>query len=155
MGRALTRDPRKILSVVRPALMTGLVTGLLFSILLTSWLFVANRIPTLEPYAVARNVAAAVAALLVAALPFFRFRRSARALALSGLTTWAIVTLCYSAWCLYFEQLGDRMGVFRLFVMGAVLYGLAAALVWVSTVIRGLRRTHLVHEPHHRPVTPQ
>jgi hypothetical protein len=155
IGCILPRDPRKILSVVRPAIVSGLVAGLLLSILLTAWLFVANRLATLEPYAVERNAAAAAAGVLIAALPFLRFRRSARGLVLCGMICWGLVSLCYFAWSLYFDRLADRVGAFHLFVMGAVIYGLAAALVWVGSVIRALRRHQLVTEAHHPPLTHQ
>jgi len=151
IGRILPRDPRRILSVVRPAIVSGVVVGLLLSILLTTWLFVANRLATLEPYAVERNAAAAAAGIMIAALPFLRFRRSARGLVLCGMICWGLVSLCYFAWSLYFDRLADRVGALHLFV----IYGLAAALVWVGSVIRALRRHQLVAEAHHPPLTHQ
>lgn len=155
VGRVLQRDPRKPLPMIHSAVVTGAWVGALLSVLMTVWLFVANRVPTLEPYAFERNIATGIAALLIGALPFFRFRRSARALFLSGVTTWVIVSLCYAVWSLYFERLADQVSVFRLFVMGTVVYGLAAAVVWVASVIRSLRRTEIVASTPHRPLTHQ
>jgi Na+/melibiose symporter-like transporter len=52
--------------------------------------------------------------------------------------------LCYWAWTIYFEGLADRMGPFRIFVMGIIVYTLASVILWVGSMIRSARHHHLM-----------
>jgi len=134
-----------------PAVATGLRTGILFSLVLTVWLFLANRVPALDRVQVVRNAAALAVGVLIAFEPVARFRNSARNLAVAGGIGWAIGSLCYFAWTLYFLRLASLMGAFHLFVLGAAVYGLIAVIFWLAAVVRTLHHHRLAESKlHHR-----
>jgi hypothetical protein len=128
-----------------PALRTGLRMGVLLSVVLTAWLILANRVTLLDRLAIVRNAAALAVLFLIAFEPIARFRNSARDLLISGGIGWAIASLCYFVWTLYFNRLSLRMGAFRVFVMGVAVYILMAAVVWISGLIRAAHHHHHHH----------
>jgi len=125
-----------------PALRTGLRMGVLLSLVLTAWLLLANRVSILDRLAIVRNAAALAVLFLIAFEPIARFRNSAGNLLVSGVIGWATGSLCYFAWTLYFHRLYDRMGAFHIFVLGAAVYLLLAAIVWIGGLIRATREHH-------------
>ncbi len=132
------------------ALRTGLSAGLCLSLVLAVWLFVANRVPFLERFAWERNLAALAAFALLALIPAVRFFRSPGRLLVSGIAGWMILSLTYWGFTLFFSALADRMGAFHLFVMGSVLYTLAATLAWIGTTIWNVRHSHQISHPPRR-----
>jgi hypothetical protein len=125
-----------------PALRTGLRMGVLLSIILTAWLILANRVGVLDRLAIVRNAAALAVLFLIAFEPIARFRNSARDLLVSGGIGWAIGSLCYFGWTMYFNRLSLRMGAFHIFVLGAAVYIFMAAVVWIGGLIRIARHHH-------------
>jgi hypothetical protein len=120
----------------------GLYLGVCLSLVLTAWLVVANRVPVLERFAWERNLAGATALGLFAAIPVVRFIRSPGRLLFSGLIAWTILSLSYRANCLYFSGLSTRMGAFHVFMLGCVLYLLAAVISWVAILLWHIRDSH-------------
>ncbi|HUK29939.1 MAG TPA: hypothetical protein VLV89_02425 [Candidatus Acidoferrum sp.] len=125
-----------------PALRTGVRMGIFLSVVLTAWLVLANRVSVLDRLAIVRNAAALTLLFMVALEPVARFRSSARDLLVSGLIGWAIGSLCYFGWTIYFVQLSNRMGPFQVFVLGAAVYILLAVIVWISGMVRIARQHH-------------
>jgi ABC-type cobalamin transport system permease subunit len=113
----------------------------LLAVLASAWLLIANRAPNLEQYAAVRNAIAGVFALIVAVIPVIKFARSPRAVVLSGMIAWAILCACYFVWTFYFDDL-DRVNTLRFFMMGTVVYGLAAALAWLGRALLAAREKH-------------
>ena len=74
MTRTPSRDNFGTLRAFRPVLFTGVIVGAALSILFSTWVMVANRMPSLERYGNLRNAAAAGAIFLVSLLPLARFR---------------------------------------------------------------------------------
>ena len=110
-----------------------------------AWLLVANRLPVLDRLASLRNLAAAALAVTFLLVPVFRFRRFPVHLFTCGVTAWSILTLIYAILQIPFPRLGLRMGTFHFFMLGAVLLGLASALLWVI---------HMVLILLHQPIAP-
>lgn len=156
MDRIPVRGPQTFYDHYRMAIRTGLIVGQLQCILLSAWLVMANRLPVFEPYAAERNFIAAVAAVVFAAMPAVWFLRSAPRLLLAGSLSWSLLSLCYFAWSMYFERLTDatRVTALHFFVLGIGAYGALAAIVWVISLLIGLRRS-AVEEPAHRLVVPR
>lgn len=157
MDRTPVRGPETFYSHYRMAIRTGLIVGQLQCILLSAWLVMANRLPVFEPYAAERNFVAAIAAFVFAAMPVVWFLRSAPRLLIAGGISWSLLSVCYFAWSLYFERLisATRVTALHLFVLGIGAYGAIAALVWVASLLLGLRRAAPVAEPTHRPLVPR
>lgn len=117
------------------AIRTGVYAGIGMAMVLIAWLFVANRVPDLERFALERNLAAAVALGLFAAIPVVRFLRLPGPLLASGLVAWSIAALTYRLLCIFFEGLAARYSAVHLFTLGAILYMILATLSWIGTCI--------------------
>ena len=132
-------------------LRTGFFTGAALSVVLVAWVLVANRVAQLEPFALERNCAAVGALLLLMAIPVCRFVRSPRALFISGVAAWAILTIAYVGLEMFFPRLDSRMGALQLFILGATSYGLLAVIGWVIALVRLARRQHMVATGRRQP----
>ncbi len=84
-------------------------------------------------------MAAGALAVLLLLVPVYRFRRHPSHLFACTLTSWLVVTLTYAILQIPFPRLGMRMGTFHFFMLGAVVLGLASALIWVMHLIAALR----------------
>jgi hypothetical protein len=124
----------------RETLKAGLVLGAALSGVAIAWLLIANRVPAFERVALLRNLAAgAIGIILLILVPVYRFRRHPAHLFACTFTSWVILTAIYALLQIPFPRLGMRMGTFHFFVLGAVVLGLAASLVWVIHLVVLLR----------------
>jgi hypothetical protein len=129
------------------AVRTGVYAGVFLTLVFTIWLVLANRIPLLEHLALERNIAAAVALCLFAAVPILRFARWPGHLLASSLIAWLIFTVSYRILCLFFTNLSDRLSPFHVFMLGAVVYMIVTTICWIGTAIWKARESHPSH-PH-------
>jgi hypothetical protein len=141
----------------RVAVRTGLIVGQLQVALLSAWLVIANRLPVFEQFAAERNFVAAVAGVVFAAMPIVWFFRSAPNILIAGGISWSLISLCYFGWSMYFERLvvATHISALQFFVLGLGAYGAASALVWVVSLLFGLRRAAPVAEATGRPLVPR
>ena len=122
----------------------GLVVGAGLSGVAIAWVLIANRIPALDPLAMLRNMAAGALVIAFLLVPACRFRRHPSHFFACGVTAWSILTLVYAILQIPFPRLGLRMGTFHFFMLGAVLLGLASALLWVVQSVLILRQGPVV-----------
>jgi hypothetical protein len=127
------------------AIRTGVYAGVGLAMVLVAWVFVANRAPALERFALERNVAAAVALVLFAAVPVLRFLRLPGPLLASSLIAWSILALVYRLLCVVFSGLAERYSAVQIFTLGAVLYMILATLSWICTCIWRARESNISH----------
>jgi hypothetical protein len=127
------------------AIRTGVYSGVGMAVVLVVWLFVANRVPSLEPFALERNLGGSVALGLFAAVPVIRFLRLPGPLLASGLIAWSIAALAYRLLCVYFWGLAARYSAVHLFTLGAILYMILATLSWIGTCISRARASNVSH----------
>lgn len=123
----------------------GIYIGLALSIVFSSWLVIANRVPVLEPFALERNVAGASLIVFLAVVPILRFLRSPRSLLLSGFICWTMLGFVYRVLCLFFSSLYDWHSTTQVLMVGFVMYLITATLSWVVGAIHRVR--HSVPEP--------
>ena len=128
---------------------TGVYVGIVLSIAFSSWVIVANRVPFLDRFAFARNLAAVALLGLLALIPVLRFWRMPGNLLASSLLGWLIFSLTYRILCMDFPGLEGRISAVQIFVLGAVLYMLVVTLSWIGTIIRRARASHASHPNHH------
>lgn len=131
---------------------TGVYVGVALSIALSGWVIVANRVPFLDRFALARNLAAVVLLGLLALIPVVRFWRLPGNLLASSLVAWVIFSLTYRVLCLDFAGLAERfsaVSAVQIFVLGAVLYMLVVTVSWIGTIIRRVRASDASHPNHH------
>ena len=130
------------------AVRTGIYSGISLSLIFTGWLLIANRVPFLEPFALARNIVAAVLLIFFACIPLMRFYRSPAELLISGLLAWSLLTGFYRLFGFVFVLLEDNYSAFHVFVLGAVSYLLFATVSWIGTIVWRVRATHNSHPNH-------
>jgi hypothetical protein len=131
------------------ALLTGVLAGTGFSLVLAFWLLLANRMPFLERFAWERNLAAAAALALLALLPLLRFFPAPRRMLVCSLMAWTIFSLAYRGFCLFYPALTERIGAFHLFMLGGVVYTIVSTLTWIGTFIWSVRDHHVSPTRHH------
>jgi hypothetical protein len=127
------------------AIRTGVYSGVGLAMVLVAWVFVANRAPALERFALERNVVAAVALVLFASVPALRFLRLPGPLLASSLIAWSILALVYRLLCVVFSGLAERYSAVQIFTLGAVLYMILATLSWIGTCIWRARESNISH----------
>lgn len=127
---------------------TGVYVGVALWLVFTTWLVLANRVPSLDAFAMPRNVIAAASLLFVACIPLLRFYRSPCDLLLSSLIAWGFFTLAYGILCIKFVLLDQYYSTFHVFVLGAIIYLLLATLSWIGTIIWRVRTTSSSHSRH-------
>jgi hypothetical protein len=113
----------------------GIYTGVALSLVFSAWVIVANRMPLLAPFALARNIGAIAALCFFASLPTLRFFRSPGDMLVSGLVGWTILSFSYRILCAVFVLLQDRYTTFHVFMLGAVIYLICATVSWIGTII--------------------
>ncbi len=131
------------------AIRVGVYIGVCLSLVLSSWIFVANRVPFLERFALERNLAAAALLGLLAVVPVLRFLRSPGNLLVSSLIAWTIFSLTYRLLCIFFDLLGAKYSAFQIFMLGFVVYMILATLSWIGTLIWRVRERDLSHPNNH------
>jgi hypothetical protein len=127
------------------AVRTGIYTGVCLSAVLTAWLVIANRVPSLENFATQRNATAVVALALLSTIPMMRFYRLPGNLLISGLLSWTILTLSYGILTLFFSSLSEWHSPFQIFTLGAVVYLIVTTVFWIGTIIWRTRASHVSH----------
>lgn len=116
----------------------GLLAGTVLSAIAVTWLLLANRVPALDRFAFIRNLAAGVFAVIVMIVPACRLRHHPSYLFISNMIAWLTLTAVYSVLQIPFPHLATRIGTFRFFVIGAMVLGLASALIWVLHLLSNL-----------------
>jgi hypothetical protein len=83
------------------AVRIGVYTAVCLALVFTAWLFVANRVPSLERVAVGRNAGAAALLVLIALVPILRFATMPGHLLASGLVAWLLFSSYYRVLCMF------------------------------------------------------
>jgi hypothetical protein len=127
----------------------GVYGGVCLTLIFAAWLVVANHVPFLERFALERNIAAAAVLGFLAVVPIFRFWRMPGVLLASSLIAWLIFSLSYRVLCLIFRGLSNWHSTFQIFMLGAIVYLIAATLSWIVMIIWKAREAHVSHPNHH------
>ena len=130
------------------AVRTGVVVGVGLSLALSAWIYLANNLPVFNNISVERNLAAAATISFLAFLPVLRFFREPGKLLISSLLAWSIFSLTYRTLSIFFWTLSDWYSTFQVFMIGAVIYLIAATLSWIGTCIWKARAAY-VPPPRH------
>jgi hypothetical protein len=131
------------------AVRVGVYIGVCLSLVLSTWIIIANRVPFLERFALERNLAAVALLGLLAVVPVLRFLRSPGNLLASSLIAWTIFSFTYRLLCIFFVLLGAKYIAFQIFMLGFVVYMILATLSWIGTLIWRARERDLSHPNNH------
>jgi hypothetical protein len=146
--RPAIREPEAFHAFQNSAVRYGLVVGVGLSLALCAWIFIANRVPIFDSVSVERNLISAALIALLAFLPILRFFREPAKLLTSSLIAWSLLALAYRALSIFFWTLSGSYSAFQVFMIGAVVYLIAATLSWIGICIWKARDAH-VHPPRH------
>ena len=130
-----------------PILRTGIYTGALLIIVMWAALVAANRMASLEPYALERNAASYSLFLLFMLIPAARFWNRPFRMFASATIAWVLFAATYEAAGIVFHNLFDSLRHNPLLVLmeGIFVYGLLAVGSWVMEMA--------IHARHH-PIAP-
>lgn len=135
-----------------PILRTGIYTGALLIIVMWAALVSANRMASLEPYALERNAASYSLFLLFMLIPAARFWNRPLRMFASATIAWVLFAATYEAAGMVFHNLFDSLRHSPLLVLmeGIFVYGLLAVGSWVMEMTIHARRHPIA--PARKPV---
>lgn len=135
-----------------PILRTGIYTGALLIIVMWAALVVANRVASLEPYALERNAASYGLFLLFMLVPMARFWNRPLRMFASATIAWVLFAATYEAAGMVFHNLFDSLQHSPLLVLmeGIFMYGLFAVGSWVAGM--AIQARHHPIAPARKPV---
>lgn len=131
------------------AVRTGVYVGVFLTLVFSMWLVLANRMPVLEHFAQARNIAAGMVFALFAMVPLVRFILMPGHLLASSLVGWLIFSLSYRVLCMFFRELSARLSPFQVFMLGAVVYMIVTTVCWIGVIIWNARESDISHPHNH------
>ena len=140
--------PRK-----HPVLRVGLYTGALLIMVMLTALVAANRVPSLERYALERNAASYSLFVLFMTLPILRFWNQPLKMFASGMLGWIMFVVAFDISGMVFRDLFDslRHDPLMALVEGGLVYGTCAVISWVGGMILHARRHPI--EPARKPAS--
>jgi len=149
LARPQTNVPQQFHLLRNSAVRIGLLAGAGLSFAFSGWIYLANRVPIFDRISVERNLAAAAILGVLAFVPVLSFFREPASLLISSLISWSILTVTYWTLGIFFSALREWYSTFEVFMLGAVLYLIAATVSWIGRCIWKARSAHFEH-PHHR-----
>jgi hypothetical protein len=147
--RPQTHAPQQFHVLRNSAVRIGLLGGAGLSLAFSGWIYLANRVPVFDRISVERNLAAAAIMGVLAFIPVLSFFREPASLLISSLVSWTMLTVTYWMLGLFFYALREWYSTFEVFMLGAVLYLIAATVSWIGRCIWKARSAHFEHPHHH------
>jgi hypothetical protein len=131
-------------SAPHPTVRCGLYTGALLVVTMLAALVAANRVPSLERYALERNAISYSVFLLFMLIPVARFWNRPLKMFGAAIIGWTIFAAAYDVAGMVFVNLFDSIRHTPLMVLceGAVVYGVCSVASWVAGMC--------IHARHHR-----
>jgi len=124
-----------------PALRVGIYTGALLIVTMLGALVMANRIPSLERYALERNGIFYTLFVMLMLVPVCRFLNQPQRMLTASMIGWVLFVGAYDLAGLYFHSLFDVLRTpFQALVEGAIVYGVFAGGSWVAGMLFHARR---------------
>src|ERR1700692_1754716 len=149
LARPQTNVPQQFHLLRNSAVRIGLLFGAGLSFAFSGWIYLANRVPIFDRISVERNLAAAAILGVLAFIPVLGFFRAPASLLISSLISWSILTVTYWTLGIFFSALREWYSTFEVFMLGAVLYLIAATVSWIGRCIWKARSADF-ETPHHR-----
>ena len=147
--RAHPRAHSSVHFLANVAVRTGVYTGVTLAFIFTLWLVIANDVPTLEKFALQRNLVAAITLTIVALVPILRFWRFPGNLLASSLLAWGILSTDYRLLCIHYHLLAARQSATQIFTLGAIVYLIVVTIAWIGSCISKLREGDASHSRSH------
>lgn len=117
----------------RPVLLTGIYVGTLMVIVMFGALVAANRMPSLEPFALERNAASYGTFVILALIPVLRFLTHPKRMYIAAMIAWGLFVIGYNIAGLFFRNLFVVIRTpMEALVEGSLAYGVLAVAIWVA-----------------------
>ena len=140
---------RVLASEHRTALETGIYMGALLIVVMVAALFVANRIPGSESYALERNSKLLSLFFICMLIPIARYFNRPMPMFISAMIGWFIFVLAYDVAGMFYQNLFQVLRrPFEALIEGAIVYGVAAVGAWVIGMF--LQARHVPIAPRRR-----
>jgi hypothetical protein len=140
---------RVLASEHRTALQTGIYMGALLIVVMVAALFVANRIPGSERYALERNATFCALFFICMLIPIARYFNRPMPMFISAMIGWFIFVLAYDAAGMFYQNLFQVLRrPFEALIEGGIVYGVAAVGAWVIGMF--LQARHIPIAPRRR-----
>jgi len=149
LARPQIHEHQPVHAFKHSAVRVGVIVGVGLSLALSGWIYLTNSVPMFDRVSVELNLAAASIIGLLSFFPVLRYFREPGNLLISSLLAWAILSLTYRTLSLFFWTLSDLFSTLQIFMLGALLYLIAATVSWIGTCIWKARAAHLA-PPRHR-----
>jgi hypothetical protein len=148
---------RKVLAAKhRTILQTAVFMGALLIVVMVVALFVANRVPGTESYALERNAAFCALFFICMLIPIARYFNRPMPMFMSAMIGWVIFVIAYDITGMFYQNLFQVLRQpFEAFIEGTIVYGVAAVGAWVigmclesrqSPIAPRRRRTDHLHQ---------
>jgi uncharacterized integral membrane protein len=137
-------DENKLASVrivvENPVIRTGFFAGVILAAVMVGSLVAATRVPKFDSIAALRNLVSFAAFGLAMAIPVARYFGSPWRMFTAGMTAWSLLSAAYACAAIFFDNLVNRLGMtpLHLLILGAVIYGVLAAMIWVASSVASL-----------------
>lgn len=137
MPEPLIPDPLKVgRSVLAPthrtALQTGIFMGALLIVVMVAALFVANRVPVSEHYALERNATFCALFFICMLIPIARYFNRPMPMFMSAMVGWIIFVIAYDVTGMFYQNLFQALrNPFQALIEGTIVYGVASVSAWV------------------------
>jgi hypothetical protein len=135
LARPQTHAPQQFQVLRSSAVRIGLLAGGGLSLAFSGWIYLANRVSVFDRISVERNLGAAAIMGVLAFIPVLSFFREPASLLISSLISWSILTVTYWTLSMFFSALREWYSAFEVFMLGAVLYLIAATVSWIGRCI--------------------
>jgi hypothetical protein len=140
-------ERRAIAAPRSTTLQTGIYVGALLIAVMVVALFIANRVPGLERYALERNAAFCGLFVIFMFVPLVRYWNRPMQMFISAMIGWGMFVVAYDIAGMFYQNLFQVLRApFEALIEGAVIYGVAAVGSWVGSMCLHAR---------HAPVTPR
>jgi hypothetical protein len=133
----------------RTALETGIYMGALLIVVMVAALFVANRIPGSERYALERNATFCALFFICMLIPIARYFNRPMPMFISAMIGWFIFVFAYDVAGMFYQNLFQVLRrPFEALIEGSIVYGVAAVGAWVIGMF--LQARHVPIAPRRR-----
>src|ERR1700721_2964955 len=116
----------------RPTLQTGIYMGAALIVVMIVALFIANRVPGTERYALERNATFCALFFVCMLIPIARYFNRPIPMFTSAMIGWVIFVVAYDITGMFYQNLFQVLrSPFEALIEGAIVYGVAAVGAWV------------------------
>lgn len=131
----------------RSASQTGVYMGFLLVVVMVAALFVANRVPGTERYALERNATFCALFFIVMLIPIARYFNRPLPMFLCAMIGWVIFVVAYDITGMFYTNLFQVLrNPFQVLIEGTIVYGVLAVGAWVLGMFLQAR---------HHPIAPR